>query len=543
MQTIKNSARLRLAACAATLLLLVGCKPSGPKALLEGERLIREERPEDAIEPLLAATQLMPQNAQAWNHLGLAYHGSGQFAEALEAYKKAIAIHPNLAAARFNIGCLHFESGRAKAAVNDLATFNVLQTNSYEGWLWLGTAQLRAGQLVDAEKSLARASQINPLAPEAHNTLGVLQIQQKRVTDGVKSLSAVLSHTNYPPTLLNAAISLHHHYPGRAADNRKEALLRYRKYLETAANPPHAADVRTAVKQLETETELEPPKVASTNVSPRIVLNPPAASLTNRGVSATNAPAITNLVRNVGSTNGVTAPKVTNAPPRETNSLTTTPPFPKPPPEVTPVTPPELATNAPPGTATNRAVTNVASIPPKPKPALPNVPRYKYKKPAAPAEGRREAAAAPFEKALTSHRIGQLPEAIAGYSAAVKADPAYFQAQLNLALALHGAGDLANALLTYETALAIDPLSLLARYNFALALDKQLFPLDSANELEELLGTLPAYVPAHLQAANLYAQQLHQPELARNHYRRVLQLDPGHSEASNIRRWLAAHPE
>ena len=122
----------------------------------------------------------------------------------------------------------------------------------------------------------------------------------------------------------------------------------------------------------------------------------------------------------------------------------------------------------------------------------------------------------------------------------VLADPSYFQGQFNLALALHGANDLANALVTYETALVIDPLSLTARYNFALALDKQKFPLDSANELEELLVTHPAYVPAHLQAGNLYAQQLKQADRARDHYRRVLQLEPGHAEATNIRRWRAA---
>lgn len=533
MQTIKNSAtRSLVAVFALAALFSTGCKPSGPKSLLEGERLIQAGKPEEAIASLLTATKLLPQNAQAWNHLGIAYHDSGQITDALEAYQKAAAINPNLAAVRFNIGCLQLESGRAKAAVNEFATFNVLQTNSYEGLLWLGTAQLHAQQLADAEKSLTRAAQIRPRSPEAHNTLGVLHIQQKRVPDAVKNFSAVLLHTNYPPTLLNAAIALHHHYPGRAADNRKEALLRYRKYLETEPRSPHANAVQSLVRQL--ESEFETPKITATNAPPKVAVTNTSPAATNRIVTVTNTAPPTNIV--IVTPKATSTPPVKPKPPIETNVVIVTPPFPKPP---AVIEPPKLTTNRPPVT-----VTNVASIPPvKPNPPLPVGPRYKYKKPTAPAEGQRAEANAPFEKALTHHRLGQLPEAIAGYRMAVKADPAYFQAQLNLALALHGANDLANALVTYETALAIDPLSLLARYNFSLALDKQKFPIDSASELEELLGTHPAYVPAHLQAANLYAQQLKQPDRAREHYRRVLQLEPGHTEATNIRRWLAAHPE
>ena len=535
MQTIKNSAeRGLIAAFALAMLFSTGCKPSGPKSLLEGEQLIQEGKPEEAIPTLLIATKLLPQNAQAWNHLGIAYHDSGQLTNALAAYQKATAINPNLAAVRFNIGCLHLDDGRAKAAVNEFATFNVLQTNSYEGWLWIGVAQFRAQQLTDAEKSLARAAQINPRAPEAHNVLGVLQIQQRRVPEAVKSFTAVLQHTNYPPTRLNAAIALHKHYPGRSADNHKAALLYYRKYLETEPRSPHANAVQSLVREL--ESEFETPKIAVTNAPPNVAITntPPAA--TNRIVTVTNTVPFTNVV---------VAPKATNAPPikpppAETNVvIVTPPPFPKPPPTIEPFKPAPVVTNTPPA-----AVTNVASIPPvKPKPPLPIGPRYKYKKPVAPAEGQRTEANAPFEKALTNHRLGNLPEAIAGYRAALKADPAYFKAQLNLALALYGADDIANALVTYEIALVIDPLSLLARYNFALALEKQKFPIDSASELEELLGTHPAYVPAHLQAANLYAQQLKQTDRAREHYRRVLQLEPGHTEATNIRRWLAANSE
>ena len=42
--------------------------------------------------------------------------------------------------------------------------------------------------------------------------------------------------------------------------------------------------------------------------------------------------------------------------------------------------------------------------------------------------------------------------------------------------------------------------------------------------------------------ANLYAEQLKQPQLAREHYSKVLELDPNHPKAERIRLWLVSNP-
>src|SRR5882762_1826624 len=83
---------------------LTACGPPGPRALLKGEHLIREGKYEQAVEKLQQATQLLPKNAQAWNHLGLAYHGNNQPLQAIRAYRQAITLDNKLAAARFNLG-------------------------------------------------------------------------------------------------------------------------------------------------------------------------------------------------------------------------------------------------------------------------------------------------------------------------------------------------------------------------------------------------------------------------------------------------------
>ena len=58
----------------AVVCLGTGCTPSGPKALLQGEQLIRKGKHAAAIAKLRIATELMRNEPRAWNYLGLAYH-------------------------------------------------------------------------------------------------------------------------------------------------------------------------------------------------------------------------------------------------------------------------------------------------------------------------------------------------------------------------------------------------------------------------------------------------------------------------------------
>lgn len=177
---------------------------------------------------------------------------------------------------------------------------------------------------------------------------------------------------------------------------------------------------------------------------------------------------------------------------------------------------------------------------PLPKQPLPA--RYPYRSPAKPSAGNRRAAAIHLVRAVSDQREEHLGAAIAGYEKAIQADPSYFDAHYNLGLAAYQADRLPISLLHYEYALVLDPDSFNARYNFALALQKANYPRDAANELEKLLPDAPSDTRLHLLLANLYAQQLFQPQLARDHYLRVLELEPTHSQATAIRYWLAANP-
>ena len=131
---------------------------------------------------------------------------------------------------------------------------------------------------------------------------------------------------------------------------------------------------------------------------------------------------------------------------------------------------------------------------------------------------------------------------IEAYRQAAKIDPSFFDAHYNLGVAAYEAGDMPQCLSAYEYALAINSVSVKARFNFAVALQKANYPRDAARELEKLLADNPAEARAQFTLANLCAQQLGEPAKAREHYLRLLELEPQHPQATAIRYWLEANP-
>src|SRR5690242_18573656 len=237
------------------LALFNGCAESGPHALLHGERLLREGNFVQAISTLERAALLLPKDARAWNHLGLAYHNAGRLDDAVKAYQQALALDRNLAAVHYNLGCLHLERNNTAAAVAELISFTGFHPNAPEGWAKLGTAQLRAHQLDAAEKSFRQAVKLDPRCAEAWNGLGLAQTQRRRYQEAFQHFNtAVRARPDYAPALLNTAIVSQEYLNGRSL-----ALQKYREYLALQPRSPAAPGVRQIVNQLEIELHPPPP--------------------------------------------------------------------------------------------------------------------------------------------------------------------------------------------------------------------------------------------------------------------------------------------
>lgn len=128
------------------------------------------------------------------------------------------------------------------------------------------------------------------------------------------------------------------------------------------------------------------------------------------------------------------------------------------------------------------------------------------------------------------------------YQQAVKSDPTLFEAQHNLALTALNTGDLPLALTASEAALLLRPDSVSARWNYALALQRAKYPADAAEEFEKYAAADATNGRAHLALGGLYALELDDPDRARTHYARFLELDPQHPQAANVRQWIQLHP-
>jgi tetratricopeptide (TPR) repeat protein len=506
-----------LAVC---VLLAAGCRPPGPRALVEGKRLIDHGKYVQAVDALKTATSpasLVSTNAQAWNYLGLACHYAGQADDAQRAYQRALILNPELAEARYNLGCLWLGQGKLEAAKGEFIAYTLRRPNSVEGFLKLGAVlmrasehhgpQLRSMELGAAEKSFNDALRLSPQNPEAWNALGLIRLEQGRTAEAEQCFSNALKQPPlYRPALLNSAIVAQQYLR-----DRPSALQNYREYLDLKPAPDDAEAVKAVVRQLESELKPEEPALKPAQESSAA---PASGQVSSEAAGAapvtlTNAPqakvAKRSFLQRLFGSHPKAPAGTQTAGQAESANMT--------------------------GTSSDGAgfAKGVAA-------------RYAYRSPVRPSPGNHSEANRSFEQGILAQRARRLGEAVRDYRQATLADPSFFEAQYNLGLTEAAAGDLPAALAAYENALALRPESLDARYNFALVLQRANYPADAANELEKVLAGYPNDVRAHLALGTLYAQQFHQPAKARPHYLKALEADPRNSQADAIRHWLAQNP-
>lgn len=606
MVTKKNHVAFNLFLAVVCVTILTGCKPPGPKALLDGKRLLEKGRVPEAIERLQVATDLLRTNAQAWNYLGVAYHQAGQSSNAITAYKQALMRSPDLMEARLNLGTLYLELGRPGEAKSEFNTYTLSRPNVAEGFQRLATAEMHLREVAQAELHVRKALQLDASMPEGWNTLGLIQLQRGRPRDAAQSFGKALhERSGYSAALLNLAIVNQQQLGDRAT-----ALKLYRQYVELKPRPADAGSVGTIIRQL--EAELAPARPVAVAPPPVVVppVVPPATQVAAAKPPATNPVIPKSAPGPIAKSEPVaTKPLVAPAPVRPAPTVVALPPEPvirtttvvdsqvavsrsTPAPEqaATSAANPSPAQVAPttekrtflqsinPANLFRSSKQHVTPLPgadssaqPEPREASPPIParevvtepksdplpvvaqpasapngsfaRYAYYGPGNTAPGDRAAAQRFAAKGSEAMATKRYLEAATAFRSAVEADPSWYQAHLNRSAAALQGGRVVESLHAGETALALKPDSVEARYNFALALKRGNYVVDAAMELDRLLAANPGEADAHLVLGNIYAEQLRQPDKARAHYLKVLELKPKHPRATAIRFWLKANPQ
>src|SRR5215471_6143035 len=288
----------------AAVTFFAGCSPPGPRALLQGRKLLEEGHYAEAVEKLRLATQLLgATNAQAYNYLGVACHQAGNPAEAEKSYQRALALNPDLAEARFNLGCLWLDQNKLEQAKMELTAYTLRRANSFDGWLKLGSAQLRssesgtpfarAAELAAAERSFNAALALNPRNAEAMTSCGLVKVRRGRASEGAQLFNSALNQqSNYAPAMLNLAIVEH-----QFLNERSQALKRYREYVSLKPTPENTEKVRTVISQLEQELAPAPHLVGSLAAGTSNQMPPNAFVSESSHNPITNKPSLSNANR------------------------------------------------------------------------------------------------------------------------------------------------------------------------------------------------------------------------------------------------------
>jgi len=366
MPTIKNPVGKSLFLFLAIIVLFAACSPPGPRALLQGKKLLDDGNDSQAIEKLKTATELLPTNALAFNCLGLAYHQAGHFAEAEKCYQKALRLNRDLTEVHFNLGCLYLsQPNRIEQAKTELITFT-LRRDVTEGWLKLGLAQLRSRDPEAAGRSFTNAFRLSPRNPEALTGLGLVRLQRNQPREAAQFFARALKEQpNYAPAVLNLAIVAQERLGDRAL-----AVQKYRDYLALKPTPEDAEAVQALVRQI--KQELAPPP-SPPPPPPRITTTGMVAQVPARGSNAAKAPSPE--TQHVAS-----LPK-----PAVTNVARVVPPAAPPKSEIVAAGRPPLSTNAPKPAAATAAppVLAVETVRLEPEPAV--KPARDVSRPVAPA--------------------------------------------------------------------------------------------------------------------------------------------------------------
>lgn len=545
-----------------------GCTPAGPSALLKGKKYLDRGNYDAAVEKLKTATTLMATNAQAWNYYGVALQHAGRGADAMLAYQNALKYDRDLLEAHYNLGCLWLEMGKPDAAKTEFTAYTLRRNNSPEGWLKLGMAQMEAGDVLTAEKSFSTANYLSPNNAEALNGLGLARVKRDRLREAAQFFDAAIkAHPDYAPAILNLAIvcdRLH---------DEKAALADYRDYLALKPRPEKWDEVNALVNHLEPQAPSTPPHPTPPPAPEResAPAPPPVASHETRPAPAPRQtappreqaeqkrpvppPEVVRVQpeKPVQTTPKPSEPEVRQTAPAETQSKTSAwtrlnPAtwFHSNPPSQQKYT--ESGVTPLPSNRTESAPAKTSPPPPVKRPiklvqpAPPTFPRYLYLSPPKPKAGNRNEAIGYFTEAQQFEKKRQWVDAMESYRKAAQLDPSWFEAQYNWGVLAYRLRDYSKALAADEMALAIKPDSVDARYNFAVALRDAGYVTDAVNELKRLLEANPDEVRAHLALGKIYADQIHNIPLAREHYQKVLALDPRNPQASNIQFWLSANP-
>lgn len=146
----------------------------------------------DALRALQKAAELLPDDAEAQNNLGLVLQDLKQFDSAVASYRRALKIDPDNAEVWNSLGTALQDIGQLDAAVDSYHRALKIKPDFVEGYNNLGIAFQELRRQDDAVACYHRALKIKPDYEEAHRNLGVALASLGQLDEAVASYRRAL---------------------------------------------------------------------------------------------------------------------------------------------------------------------------------------------------------------------------------------------------------------------------------------------------------------------------------------------------------------
>lgn len=115
-----------------------------------------------------------PQSSRVLAKIGDIYRQEGRLGEAVQAFKKAIALNSREAAAYNNLGVTHAQMGKDEEALQDYRKAIELKPDFSEAYFNLGNLYAAQGNTAEALASFSKAVEIDPWFAEAYLNMGAV---------------------------------------------------------------------------------------------------------------------------------------------------------------------------------------------------------------------------------------------------------------------------------------------------------------------------------------------------------------------------------
>ena len=182
-----------------------GCK--GPSFDDLGEKLNSPAvKKEIEIKTIRGIIKDKPDFETAYLGLGNALKEQGKLEEAVEAYKKALAVKPDYADAYYNIGVTVQEQGKLEEAIEAYNKVLAIQPDYDDAYYNMGNVLKKQGKLEEAIEAYTKELTTNPDYAVAYYNIGIVRDDQGKLEEAIEAYTKALAiKPDYADAYLNAS--------------------------------------------------------------------------------------------------------------------------------------------------------------------------------------------------------------------------------------------------------------------------------------------------------------------------------------------------